>query len=161
MLFFLIILFLLLFSERDVAEFFAIKFVSQSIAAAVETMDILPHECYFPFGLERVDSLLDLMLRSLDTIALAFHIFQFPREHVWEHVRHGIQLPNVLIPVERSDSLLQKNAFRVRGLLVMPARALSRASAPTTAPSFSVSVPPLLRLALALVLNGLALRMSQ
>ena len=41
----------------------------------------------------------------------------------------------------------------------MPARALSRASAPTTAPSFSVSVPPLLRLALALVLHGLALAM--
>jgi len=40
----------------------------------------------------------------------------------------------------------------------MPTLALSPASAPTTAPSFSVSVLPLLRLALALVLNGLAFR---
>ena len=38
----------------------------------------------------------------------------------------------------------------------MPARALSPASAPTTAPSFSVNVLTLLRLALALVLKGLA-----
>jgi hypothetical protein len=38
----------------------------------------------------------------------------------------------------------------------MPTLALFPASAPTTAPSFSVSVLPLLRLALALVLNGLA-----
>jgi len=40
--------------------------------------------------------------------------------------------------------------------LAMPALALSPASAPTTAASFSVSVLPLLRLALALILNGLA-----
>ena len=41
-------------------------------------------------------------------------------------------------------------------LLAMPTLALSPASAPTTAPSFSVTVLPLLRVALALVLNGLA-----
>jgi len=42
-------------------------------------------------------------------------------------------------------------------LLAMPTPALPPASAPTTAPSVSVSVLPLLRLALALVLHGLAL----
>jgi len=41
-------------------------------------------------------------------------------------------------------------------LLAMPTRALSPASAPTTAPSFSVRVLPLLRLALTVVLHGLA-----
>jgi hypothetical protein len=41
-------------------------------------------------------------------------------------------------------------------LRAMPTLDLSPASAPTTAPSFTVSVLPLLRLALALVLNGLA-----
>jgi len=40
-------------------------------------------------------------------------------------------------------------------LLAMPTLALSPASAPTTAPSFTVSVLPLLRLALALVLHWL------
>jgi hypothetical protein len=41
-------------------------------------------------------------------------------------------------------------------LLAMPTLALFPASAPATAPSFSVGVLPLVRLALALVLNGLA-----
>jgi hypothetical protein len=41
-------------------------------------------------------------------------------------------------------------------LLAMPTLALFRASAPTTAPSFSVGFLPLIRVALALVLNGLA-----
>ena len=88
--FLLMILFILL-SERNVTEFFAIKLVCQSISAAVETIDILHHECYFAFGLQRVDSLLHLMLRSLDTIALAFHFLQFLREQFWRGSRTVLQ----------------------------------------------------------------------
>jgi hypothetical protein len=63
-------------------------------------------------------------------------------------------LPSPPLPACRF--LLAQALWALARLLAMPTRVLYPASALTTAPSFSVSVLPLLRLARALVLNGIA-----
>ncbi len=76
---------------------------------------------------------------------------------------HG--LPGIFAPISVIVQLLggftlfvgfKTRLSALAPLLAMLTRGLSPASAPTTAPSFSVSVLTLLRLALALVLKGLA-----